>query len=57
MILDGEEHLRFLLKARKYVSASNLATLHKPQIRPGLEYCSYVWGDTAPTAFVLPEAV
>nr|CAH7758112.1 unnamed protein product [Callosobruchus chinensis] len=29
--------------ARKYFSPSNLLTLYKAQIRPSLEYCSYVW--------------
>nr|CAH7735140.1 unnamed protein product [Callosobruchus chinensis] len=38
--------LRYLFRARKYFSPSNLLTLYKAQIRPSLEYCSHIWGAT-----------
>nr|CAH7729845.1 unnamed protein product [Callosobruchus chinensis] len=34
--------LRYVFRARKYFSPSNLLTLYKAQIRPSLEYCSYI---------------
>nr|CAH7726604.1 unnamed protein product [Callosobruchus chinensis] len=44
-------------KARKYCSPSNLLTLYKAQIRPSLEYCSYIWGAAAPTTLSILDAV
>nr|CAH7732946.1 unnamed protein product [Callosobruchus chinensis] len=50
-------HLSSSLKARKYFSPSNLLTLYKAQIRPSLEYCSYIWGAAALTALSILDAV
>nr|CAH7723603.1 unnamed protein product [Callosobruchus chinensis] len=49
--------LRYLFKARKYFSLSNVLTLYKAQIRPSLEYCSHVWGAAAPTILSILDAV
>nr|CAH7766887.1 unnamed protein product [Callosobruchus chinensis] len=49
--------LVFLFRARKYFSPSNLLTLYKAQIRPSLEYCSYIWGAAAPTTLSILNAV
>nr|CAH7712390.1 unnamed protein product [Callosobruchus chinensis] len=38
-------------------SPSNLLTLYKAQIRPSLEYCSYIWGAAAPTTLSILDAV
>nr|CAH7714768.1 unnamed protein product [Callosobruchus chinensis] len=35
----------------------NLLTLYKAQIRPNLEYCSHIWGATAPTTLSILDAV
>nr|CAH7714899.1 unnamed protein product [Callosobruchus chinensis] len=43
--------------ARKYFSPSNLLTFYKAQIRPGLEYCSHIWGAAAPTTLSILDAV
>nr|CAH7725655.1 unnamed protein product [Callosobruchus chinensis] len=44
-------------QAREYFSLSNLLTLYKAQIRPSLEYCSHIWGDAAPSALSILDAV
>nr|CAH7712430.1 unnamed protein product [Callosobruchus chinensis] len=49
--------LGYLFRARKYFSPSNLLTLYKAQIRPSLEYCSYIWGAAAPTTLSILDAV
>nr|CAH7738049.1 unnamed protein product [Callosobruchus chinensis] len=49
--------LGYLFRARKYFSPSNLLTLYKAQIRPSLEYCSYIWGAAAPTILSILDAV
>nr|CAH7747256.1 unnamed protein product [Callosobruchus chinensis] len=49
--------LGYLFRARKYFSPSNLLTLYKAQIRPSLEYCSLIWGATAPTTLSILDAV
>nr|CAH7768187.1 unnamed protein product [Callosobruchus chinensis] len=49
--------LRYLFRARKYFSPSNLLTLYKAQIRPSLEYCSHIWGAAAPTTLSILDAV
>ena len=49
--------LGFLFRARKYFSPANLATLYKAQIRPGLEYCSHIYGTAAPTTLALLDSV
>nr|CAH7728844.1 unnamed protein product [Callosobruchus chinensis] len=46
-----------LFRARKYFSPSNLLTLYKAQVRPSLEYCSHIWGATAPTTLSILDAV
>nr|CAH7725923.1 unnamed protein product [Callosobruchus chinensis] len=46
-----------LFRARKYFSPSNLLTLYKAQIRPSLEYCSHIWGATAPTTLSILDTV
>nr|CAH7768603.1 unnamed protein product [Callosobruchus chinensis] len=52
-----EKKLGYLFRARKYFSSSKLHTLNKAQIRPSLEYCSHVWGATAPTTLSILDAV
>nr|CAH7741714.1 unnamed protein product [Callosobruchus chinensis] len=49
--------LGYLFRVRKYFSPSNLLTLYKAQIRPSLEYCSYIWGAAAPTTLSILDAV
>nr|CAH7719998.1 unnamed protein product [Callosobruchus chinensis] len=49
--------LRYLFRARKYFSPSNLLTLYKAQIIPSLEYCSHIWGAAAPTTLSILDAV
>nr|CAH7729075.1 unnamed protein product [Callosobruchus chinensis] len=49
--------LRYLFRATKYFSPSNLLTLYKAQIRPSLEYCSHIWGAAAPTPLSILDAV
>nr|CAH7752442.1 unnamed protein product [Callosobruchus chinensis] len=49
--------LRYLFRARKYFSSSNLLTLYKAQISPSLEYCSRIWGAAAPTTLSILDAV
>nr|CAH7751574.1 unnamed protein product [Callosobruchus chinensis] len=49
--------LGYLFRARKDFSPSNLLTLYKAQIRPGLEYCSHIWGAAAPTTLSILDAV
>nr|CAH7752359.1 unnamed protein product [Callosobruchus chinensis] len=49
--------IRYLFRARKYFSLSNLLALHKAQIRPSLEYCSHIWGAAAPTTLSILDAV
>nr|CAH7752637.1 unnamed protein product [Callosobruchus chinensis] len=49
--------LGYLFRAKKYCSPSNLLTLYKAQIRPCLEYCSYIWGAAAPTTLSILDAV
>nr|CAH7759940.1 unnamed protein product [Callosobruchus chinensis] len=49
--------LGYLSRARKYFSPSNLLTLHKAQIRPIVDYCSHIWGVTAPTTLSKLDAV
>nr|CAH7743829.1 unnamed protein product [Callosobruchus chinensis] len=36
---------------------SNLLTLYKAQVRPSLEYCSYIWGAAAPTTLSILDVV
>nr|CAH7725774.1 unnamed protein product [Callosobruchus chinensis] len=49
--------LGYLFRTRKYFSPSNLLTLYKAQIRRSLEYCSHIWGATAPTTLSILDAV
>nr|CAH7739442.1 unnamed protein product [Callosobruchus chinensis] len=51
------EKLVYLFRTRKYFSPFNLLTLYKAQIRPSLEYCSYICGATAPTTLSILDAV
>lgn len=57
LAVSAGKKLGFLFRARKYFSPSNLATLYKAQIRPGLEYCSHVWGAASPTTLALLDSV
>nr|CAH7714148.1 unnamed protein product [Callosobruchus chinensis] len=47
---------RAVFRARKYFSPSNLLTLYKAQVRPGLQYCSHIWGAAAPNTFSIIDA-
>nr|CAH7746025.1 unnamed protein product [Callosobruchus chinensis] len=49
--------LGYLLRARKHFSPSNLLTLYKAHVRPSLEYCSHIWGASAPTILSILDAV
>nr|CAH7740411.1 unnamed protein product [Callosobruchus chinensis] len=50
--------LGYLFRDRNYFPPSNiLITLYKAQIRPCLEYCSHIWGDTAPPTLSLLDTV
>nr|CAH7739014.1 unnamed protein product [Callosobruchus chinensis] len=49
--------LGYLFRARKYFSPSNFLTLYNAQIRPRLEYCSHIWGASAPTTLLTLDAV
>nr|CAH7757402.1 unnamed protein product [Callosobruchus chinensis] len=49
--------LGYLLRARKYFSPFNLLTLYKEQIRPGLEYCSHIWGAVDSTTLSILDTV
>ena len=40
----ASQKLGFLARARGFFSSSHLPSIYKSQIRPSLEYCSYVWG-------------
>ena len=51
---SAAKKLGFLFRARRYFSSLNLYTLYVSQIRPCLEYCSYVWGAApSPTLSIL----
>nr|CAH7738271.1 unnamed protein product [Callosobruchus chinensis] len=49
--------LGYLFRASKYFSPSNLLTLYAGQIRPSLEYSSYIWGAAAPTTLSVLDAI
>nr|CAH7730925.1 unnamed protein product [Callosobruchus chinensis] len=49
--------LRYLCRARKYFSPSNLLTLYKAQIRPSRDYCSHSWEAAASTTLSILDAV
>nr|CAH7757052.1 unnamed protein product [Callosobruchus chinensis] len=49
--------LRYLFRARKYFSPTNLLALYKAQIRPGLKYCSQIWGAAATTTLSTLDVV
>nr|CAH7741516.1 unnamed protein product [Callosobruchus chinensis] len=51
-MVSAEKKLRYLFRARKYFSPSNLLTLDEAQIRPSLEYCSHIWGAAVPTTLL-----
>nr|CAH7729512.1 unnamed protein product [Callosobruchus chinensis] len=48
--------LGYLFRARNYFSPSSLLILYKAHIRPGLEYCSHIWGAAAPTTLSILDA-
>nr|CAH7733497.1 unnamed protein product [Callosobruchus chinensis] len=56
-LLAAGKKLRYLFRARKYFSPSNLLTLYKAQIRPSLEYCSHIWEAAAPTTLSILDVV
>nr|CAH7734435.1 unnamed protein product [Callosobruchus chinensis] len=41
----------------KYFSPSKTLTLYKAQVRPGLEYCSHIWGAAAPATLSILDAI
>nr|CAH7741790.1 unnamed protein product [Callosobruchus chinensis] len=56
-IATAGRKLKYLFRARKYFSPSNLLTLYKAQITPSLEYCSHIWGAAASTILSILDAV
>nr|CAH7752703.1 unnamed protein product [Callosobruchus chinensis] len=57
IVTAAGKKLGYLFRARKYFSPSNLLTLYKAQISPSLEYCSHIWGATAPTTLSILDVV
>ena len=49
--------LGFLYRAKRYFSSDNLYTLYVSQIRPGLEYCSHIWGAASPTTLGILDSI
>lgn len=49
--------LSFLFRAKRYFTPSQLLLLYKTQIRPGLEYCSHVWGSAPKHSLNLLDSI
>ena len=51
----ASQKLGFLTRACGFFSSSHLLTIYMSQIRPSLEYCSYVWGGAPKSTLCLLE--
>lgn len=46
-----------LRRTRSYFTAENIAHLYKAQVRPVMEYCSFVWGGASPSQLALLDKI
>ena len=53
----ASQKLSFLTRACGFFSSSHNLTIYKSQIRPSLEYCSYVWGGASKSTLCLLDKV
>ena len=53
----ASQKLGFLSRSRGYFSPSQLLSIYKSQIRPSLEYCTHVWGDSPKSSLNLLDRV
>ena len=54
---SAAQKLGFLYRSKRYFSPQQLLTLYKSQVRPGLEYCSHVWGSAPKSTLKLLDSV
>lgn len=54
---SAAKKLGFLFRARKYFSSVNLYTLYVSQIRPSLEYCSHIWGESPTSTLSILDSI
>ena len=57
IVTSGAKKLGFLFRTRRYFSSLNLYTLYVSQIRPCLEYYSYIWRAAPPSTLSILDSI